>query len=117
MYRPAEHIGRKSRAAIADIAGRGQEASENFIPNGNHDRGAGSLNVGTAVEAARCLQGNGAHHMLIDMALHLGNQRSCRSCVDMERIVDRRQLTHAKLYINHGTPDGDDMPFGQNGGG
>lgn len=50
------------------------------------------------------------------MALRFGKQLPRRTRVDMQCIVNWRQVLHGELNIDHGTPEGDETSLWHEGG-
>jgi hypothetical protein len=108
--RPAWHILGKRFPAIADIARRRQEPSEDGVSDGHHDGGAGRLDRRATRKATGGLKRDRSHGTLIDMALYFGNKRLYRAREDKQRLIDWRQFARIETHVENRATHGDNMP-------
>ena len=91
---------RRPRAAPSPLsiglAEHVEDAAEGDLADRHRDRAAGVDHVGAAGEAVGGVHGDGAHAVVAEVLLHLGDQRGarvrsvCSRELDLERVVDRR---------------------------
>ena len=75
MNRTARHIGSEGLALVANGTGEIEQAAEHCLADGHLERATADVCGDATAQSSRRLQGNGANRRLVQMRLHLGNDR------------------------------------------
>ena len=108
----AGHVVAEGRAAVAGLAGNGEQPAEDLVADRYGDGAAGRPGGHAAAQPGSGLEGNGADMTLVEVALHLDHQRFRPVPFDDERLVDFRQVSGVKGHFDDGAMDGDDDAVG-----
>ena len=101
VYRTARHIGGKRLALVADGAGEVEQTAEHRVAHWHLERAAGGVRAHATAQPCRRLQGDRAHRCLIEMRLHLSNDRGALVGRNEQGFVDRWQHLAVKGDVQH----------------
>jgi hypothetical protein len=95
------HIGSEGRALVANGPGEVEQAAEHRLADRHLKGPAGGMGNHAATQSRRRLQGNGPNRRLIQMRLHLCDDRGALVRRDDQSLVDRRQRRAVKGDVQH----------------
>ena len=98
---------------VDGLAEHVEEAAQRGRADGHGDRRAGVDDLGAARQAVGGVHGHGAHLVVAQVLLHLGDQVDRLAVAvdrDLQRVVDGRQLV-GKVSVDHGADDLHDASF------
>ena len=101
MNRAARHIGSKWLALVANRTGKVEQAAEHRLADRHLERPAGGVGDDATPQSCRRLQRDGANRRLVQMRLHLGDDRGALVGRDDQSIIDRRQCRAIEGNVQH----------------
>jgi hypothetical protein len=92
-------------AAVDRLASYIKNPAQGYGSNRNLDRRAGGTDLDTTLQTVSGTHGHAAHHIVTQMLLDFQYKRPLRT-VQLQRIINFRQVTVRKFYVYHYTTNG-----------